>query len=292
VDGTRHPLDGKVAVVTGAGNGLGRAEALALAMAGARVVLNDVAAEPAQAVADEIRAAGGEARVVAGDVAEWSTAERLLEGGIDVLVNNAGFLRDRMIFSMSEQEWDDVIRVHLRGHFVTSRLATAHWRAQSKASNAAVYGRIVNTASEAFLIGSEGQPNYAAAKAGIAALTVATARGCARYGVRANAICPRARTAMTAQVFGAAPDGPDPLAPERVAPLVVYLASPPAERITGQVFVVHGGTVLVMASPRVEKRFDASGDTWTFDDLDHALGTHFTGSARAGFSCEETIALA
>jgi 3-oxoacyl-[acyl-carrier protein] reductase len=306
VDSGTHSLDGKVAVVTGAGNGLGRAEALALAAAGARLVLNDLAAAPDRAaggsavegVAAEIRAGGGEALVVTGDIAEYSTAERLLEaavgtfGTLDVLVNNAGFLRDRMIFSMSEPEWDDVIRVHLRGHFVTSRLATAHWRAQSKARGAPVYGRIVNTASEAFLIGSEGQPNYAAAKAGIAALTVATARGCARYGVRANAICPRARTAMTAGVFGPAPDGADPLAPGRVTPLVVYLASPPADRITGQVFVVHGGTVLVMAPPRVEKRFDASGDTWSLDDLDDALGTHFTGEPRPGFSCEETIALA
>jgi 3-oxoacyl-[acyl-carrier protein] reductase len=198
-----------------------------------------------------------------------------------------------MIFSMSEQEWDQVIRVHLRGHFVTSRLATAHWRAQSKAVARPVYGRIINTASEAFLIGSEGQPNYAAAKAGIAALTLSTARGCVRYGVRANAICPRARTAMTAATFGPAPAGlPDPLAPGNVAPLVVYLASPAAERITGQVFVVHGGMVALLAPPRVEKRFDASGTSWTLDDLDHALGTTFTDEPpRAGFSCEETIAL-
>ena len=294
MDDSTRALDGKVAVVTGAGNGLGRAEALAFAAAGARLVLNDLT-EP-EPVAEQIRDRGGEALVVTGDVAEWSTGERLLAaastlGGLDILVNNAGFLRDRMIFSMSEQEWDQVIRVHLRGHFVTSRLATAHWRARSKAAGGPVYGRIVNTASEAFLIGSEGQPNYAAAKAGIAALTVATARGCQRYGVRANAICPRARTAMTAGVFGPAPDGPDPLSPDHIAPLVVYLASPAAERITGQVFVVHGGTVAVLAPPRVEKRFDASGETWTLDDLDHALGAHFT-ELRAGFSCEETIALA
>ncbi len=169
-----------------------------------------------------------------------------------------------------------------------------------------MYGRIVNTSSEAFLIGSEGQPNYAAAKAGIVALTVATARGCARYGVLANAICPRARTAMTAGVFGPGPIGPgpngsgpdgadaaDPLAPEHVAPLVTYLASPAAARITGQVFVVHGGTVALLAPPRVEKRFDASGTRWTVADLDHALGTHFTDAPpRPGFSCEETIAQA
>ncbi len=150
-------------------------------------------------------------------------------GQLDIVVNNAGVLRDRMVFTMSEQEWDQVIRVHLRGHFVTTRFATAHWRERSKAAGAPVYARIVNTSSEAFLLGSAGQPNYAAAKAGIAALTVTTARSCARYGVRANAICPRARTAMTADLMGAPPDGAvDPLAPRHVAPLVVYLSSPAA----------------------------------------------------------------
>jgi NAD(P)-dependent dehydrogenase (short-subunit alcohol dehydrogenase family) len=295
----RLTLDGKVAVVTGAGTGLGRVEALALARTGARLVLNDLPDSPVQEVADQIRDSISEATVVEGDIGEWSTGERLLDaaltsyGRLDILVNNAGFVRDRMIFSMSEQEWDQVIRVHLRGHFVTSRLASAHWRAQSKAAAGPVYGRIINTASEAFLIGSEGQPNYAAAKAGIAALTLSTARGCVRYGVRANAICPRARTAMTAATFGPAPAGrPDPLAPANVAPLVVYLASPAAERITGQVFVVHGGMVALLAPPRVEKRFDASGSSWTLDDLDHALGTSFTDEPpRAGFSCEETSAL-
>src|SRR5215471_17951108 len=165
MDGTLT-LDGKAAIVTGAGNGLGRAEALALAGAGARIVLNDLA--------DEVVAGGGEAVVSAGDIGEWATGEELVAaalrayGRLDILVNNAGVLRDRMVFTMSADEWDLVLRVHLRGHFVTTRFATAYWREQSKRAGGPVYGRIVNTSSEAFLLGSAGQPNYAAAKAGIA----------------------------------------------------------------------------------------------------------------------------
>ena len=294
-------LDGRVAIVTGAGNGLGRAESLALARAGARLVLNDLPGDAVQAVAAEIGAAGGQAVVVAGDVAEWSTGEQLLAtalsayGRLDIVVNNAGVLRDRMIFTMSEQEWDLVIRVHLRGHFVTTRLATAHWRDQRKAAGGPVYARIVNTSSEAFLLGSIGQPNYAAAKAGIAALTVATARGCSRYGVRANAICPRARTAMTAELMGPAPDGVDPLAPGHVAPLVVYLACPAAETINGEVFVVHGGVAAVMDPPRVRTVFRAGtpDGMWTLDSVHAALGPAFgDGAPSVGFLCEDTIELA
>jgi NAD(P)-dependent dehydrogenase (short-subunit alcohol dehydrogenase family) len=297
-------LDGRVAIVTGAGNGLGRAEALGLAGAGARIVLNDLPGDAVQAVAAEIGAAGGTAVVSTGDVGEWPTGERIMAaalaefGQLDILVNNAGVLRDRMIFSMSEQEWDLVLRVHLRGHFITSRLATAHWRAQSKQAGGPVYARIVNTSSEAFLLGSSGQPNYSAAKAGITALTVTTARSCGRYGVRANAICPRARTAMTAGLMGVAPDaGPDPLAPEYVAPLVTYLASPAAANINGEVFVVHGGVAAVMAPPRVREVFRAgdhgSADgMWTLDSVASALAGFATGPSDAGFACEEANALA
>src|SRR5262249_55626799 len=194
-------LDGRAAIVTGAGNGLGRAEALALAEAGARLVLNDLPGDAVHQVAEEIRAAGGRAAVSAGDVGEWSTGQQLVAaalgayGGVGILVNNAGGLRGRVIFTVSAAGWGLVMRVDLRGHFVTTRFATAHWREQSKRSGGPTYGRIVNTSSEAFLLGSPGQPNYAAAKAGIAALTVTTARSCARYGVLTNAICPRARTA-------------------------------------------------------------------------------------------------
>jgi NAD(P)-dependent dehydrogenase (short-subunit alcohol dehydrogenase family) len=292
-------LDGRVAVVTGAANGLGRAESLALARAGARLVLNDLPSDAIEAVASAITAAGGQAVVAAGDVGEWSTGERLLAtaleayGRLDILVNNAGVLRDRMIFSMSAEEWDTVLRVHLRGHFVTSRFATAYWRDASKQAGGPVYGRIVNTSSEAFLLGSSGQPNYAAAKAGVAALTVTTARSCARYGVRANAICPRARTAMTADLMGPPPSSGavDPLAPEHVAPLVVYLASPAAEAINGEVFVVHGGVAAVMEPPRVGAAFrsDAPDGMWTLESVGRALAGWSSGT---GFMCEDTLALA
>jgi NAD(P)-dependent dehydrogenase (short-subunit alcohol dehydrogenase family) len=297
-------LDGRTAIVTGAGQGLGRAEAMALAAAGANVVINDLDGNVVGSVAAEIRAAGGTASVSAGDIGEWSTAQALLDtalrdyGQLDILVNNAGVLRDRMIFSMSPEEWDLVLRTHLRGHFLTSRLATAHWREQSKQAGGPVYARIVNTSSEAFLLGSPGQPNYSAAKAGITALTVVIARSCARYGVRANAICPRARTAMTADLMGEAPPaGPDPLAPEYVAPLVTYLSSPAAEAINGEVFVVHGGVAAVMAPPRMATTFHArqhgSADgMWTLDAVAGALAGFATAPSGAGFASEDSLALA
>jgi NAD(P)-dependent dehydrogenase (short-subunit alcohol dehydrogenase family) len=293
-------LDGRVAIVTGAGQGLGAAEASALAAAGARVVLNDLPGPALEEAAERIRSSGGEAVTCPGDVASWDIGAALVRtavdtfGGLDILVNNAGVLRDRMIFSMSEAEWDTVIRVHLRGHFVTTRFATAHWREQSKINNSPVYARIVNTSSEAFLLGSAGQPNYAAAKGGITALTLATARGCARYGVRANVICPRARTAMTGSLMGPPPDdGTDPLSATRVAPLVVWLAGPAAERVTGEVFVVHGDVVALLAPPTVRHAFHAAGDEWTLDELDATLATVFTEEPpRPGFVCEQTLPLA
>jgi 3-oxoacyl-[acyl-carrier protein] reductase len=296
-------LTGRVAIVTGAGNGLGRAESAALARAGALLVLNDLPGDAVTEAAERIRAAGGQAVVAAGDIGDWETGQRLVStavgeyGRLDILVNNAGVLRDRMIFTMSAQEWDLVMRVHLRGHFVTTHFATAHWREASKQAGGPVYARIVNTSSEAFLLGSPGQPNYAAAKAGIAALTVATARGCARYGVRANAICPRARTAMLGDLVGPPPeDGPDPLAPEHVTPLVTYLVSPAAERINGEVFVVHGGVAAVLSPPSIRAVFRAGtpDGMWTLPAVRDALAGEFADSSpdSPGFACMETMALA
>jgi NAD(P)-dependent dehydrogenase (short-subunit alcohol dehydrogenase family) len=291
------PLEGLSAVVTGAGRGLGRAEALELARLGAAVVVNDfgqpgrdgsgqASAGPAEQVAAEIREAGGKALSHTGDVADFQQARELVGsaiaefGKLDILVNNAGILRDRMVFSMSEDEWDSVIRVHLKGHFNTTRFAAAHWRERSKAAGGPVYGRIVNTSSEAFLAGSAGQPNYAAAKGGIVGLTTSTALALARYGVTANAICPRARTRMTEDVFAGfeqPAEGLDPLAPEHVAPLVGYLASPAAARVNGQLLVVHGGMVALIERPRVQARFDSQQDAFTYDELDAVLTEHYAG---------------
>jgi 3-oxoacyl-[acyl-carrier protein] reductase len=290
-------LDGRTAIVTGAAAGLGRAEALALAGAGAALVVNDVAGTGS--VVSEIEAAGGKALAVAGDVSERSTADALIAaavehfGGLDILVNNAGVLRDKMVFGMSDEDWDLVLKVHLRGHFLLSRGAAAYWRDNAKASGAPVYGRVVNTASEAFLVGSPGQANYAAAKAGIAALTVSTARGLARYGVRANAICPRARTAMTEDVFGDGPaEGVDPLSVEHVAPFVAFLASPAAEAINGQVFVVHGGMVALLRPPSVEQRFDTVNGFWTAEELETGVGAYFAGrDPQRMFASQEILSL-
>ncbi|EME14664.1 SDR family NAD(P)-dependent oxidoreductase [Rhodococcus triatomae] len=276
---TVRPLHGRTAIVTGASEGLGRAEALALARAGADLVIN-ARGERLHDVADEIRRLGGSVVTCVGDIGEQATADRLVAlaierfGRLDVLVNNAGIIRDRMVFTMSAAEWDEVVRVNLRGTFLTTRAATDHWRRLAKASGGPVYARIVNTASEAYASGPPGAANYAASKAGVVALTMSTARGCASFGLRANAICPRARTAMTGGVFGPAPaDGTDPLSAEHVAPLVVYLASPVAEHVTGRVLVAYGDRIDVMTAPAVAASL-RSQSRWDQDELHAVLGAH------------------
>lgn len=274
-------------MVTGAAAGLGRAEAIGLARSGATVVVNDMAqALEASDVLDEIAAAGSKAVAVAGDVSDRATADEMVScaeslGGLHVVVNNAGITRDRMLFNMTDEDWDAVIAVHLRGHFLLTRNAAAYWRNQAKDSGGTVYGRIINTSSEAGLMGPVGQANYGAAKAGITALTLTAARGLGRYGVRANAICPRARTAMTADVFGAAPELPageiDPLSPEHVVTLVRFLAAPASEGVNGQVFVVYGPTVTLVAAPLAEHRFHADGAAWDPDALSDSIRDYFDG---------------
>ncbi|MFL6060516.1 MAG: 3-oxoacyl-ACP reductase [Marmoricola sp.] len=291
-------LDGRVAIVTGAGAGLGRAEAVALAKAGAAVVINDLPGAGDEA-AEEIRSLGGTASVVAGDVGERATADAMIEaavklGGLDVVVNNAGITRDKMIFNMTDEEFDLVTKIHLRGHFLLSRNAAAYWREKHKESGEQVYGSIINTASEASLSGSPGQPNYAAAKAGITALTLSSARSLGRMGVRANAIAPRARTAMTAAVFGEDTSGKalDPYSAEHVAPLVAYLASPAAANITGQLFVVYGGMVALIGAPVVEHRIDTTGEAFDLAELDQTLGGYFADrDPSVGFAADSVMQL-
>ena len=285
-------LSGHVAVVTGAAAGLGRAEAIGLVRAGAVVVVNDMApALDKSDVLDEIAVAGSKGVAVAGVISERATAGELVEtadklGGLNIVVNNAGITRDRVLFNMTDEEWDAVIAVHLRGHFLLTRNAATYWRSKAKQAgvggeNGTVYGRIINTSSEAGLFGPVGQPNYGAAKAGITALTVSAARALGRFGVRANAIAPRARTAMTAGVFGDAPELPegavDPLSPEHVVNLVRFLASPASDGVNGQLFIVYGPTVTLIAAPTAEAQFSAESDAWDPADLSDTLQGYFAG---------------
>ncbi|WP_299562268.1 3-oxoacyl-ACP reductase [uncultured Mycolicibacterium sp.] len=296
-----NDLSGLVAVVTGAAAGLGRAEAIGLARAGASVVVNDIApALERSDVLDEIAAAGVKGVAVAGDISERSTADELVAaadrlGGLGIVVNNAGITRDKMLFNLTDEDWDAVIAVHLRGHFLLTRNAAAYWRAKAKASaDGKVYGRIINTSSEAGLSGPVGQANYGAAKAGITALTLTAARALERYGVRANAIAPRARTAMTAGVFGEAPELPegtvDPLSPEHVVKLVRFLAAPASERVNGQLFIVYGPHVVLMNAPTVERHFRAPAEAWEPDQLSTTLQEYFADrDPERGFSASVVL---
>jgi 3-oxoacyl-[acyl-carrier protein] reductase len=287
-------LDGKVAIVTGAARGLGRTHALQLASQGARVVVNDLGGgadgtghdeEPARAVCEEIAKMGGEAVPHFGDVANWDDAKGLIQtaldqfGDLNILVNNAGFLRDALLFSMTEEDFDSVVRVHLKGHFCTMRHASQYWRETSKAKGAPLYGRLISTASESYLFGPPGQPNYSAAKAGIVAMTMGAAQLLLKYGVTANVFVPRARTRMTevgpvAAMFAKPEEGFDAFAPENTSPLIGYLASPDAERISGHVFIIWNREVKVVSRPGIDAIFN-SDDRWTQSSLHHHLGPHF-----------------
>ncbi|HVF52901.1 MAG TPA: SDR family oxidoreductase [Actinomycetota bacterium] len=256
-------LEGKVAIVTGAGRGIGRDHALALSAAGAKIVVNDLGGSaagegadktPAQTVADEIKSAGGEATANYDNVADFQGAENLVKqavgdfGRLDILINNAGILRDRMLVNLSEDEWDAVINVHLKGHFAPTRHAAAYWREQSKAGNE-VKGRVINTSSPSGVFGNVGQTNYGAAKAGIAAFTIISALELGRYGVTVNCLAPNARTRMTEATFGEMPvpeGGFDAMDPSNISPVVVALCADEAQDITGQCFFIYGGMINIL----------------------------------------------
>jgi NAD(P)-dependent dehydrogenase (short-subunit alcohol dehydrogenase family) len=281
---TNGLCDGRVVIVTGAGGGLGRAHALAFAAEGASVVVNDYGVQldgtpgdsaAAQQVVEEIRAAGGTAVANGADVADWEQAEAMIAqavdvfGHLDVVVNNAGFLRDRMLTNLGEDEWDAVIRVHLKGHFAPLRHAAQYWRAESKAGRQR-QARIINTSSGAGLQGSVGQGNYSAAKGGIATMTLVAAAEMGRFGVTVNAIAPSARTRMTEGVFAdmmAAPDGGfDAMAPENVSPLLVWLGSMESDAVTGRVFELEGGKIAVADGWRHGEPVD-KGARWEPSEL-------------------------
>ena len=280
--------EGRVALVTGAGRGIGREHALELARQGAKVVVNDLGVSnhgegesegPAHDVVAAIRDMGGEAVANGADVADWKQTEALVQqaidefGRLDVVVNNAGFVRDRMFVSCSEEEWDAVIRVHLKGHFCVARHAAAYWRGQVKAGEQ-VDARIINTSSGAGVLGSVGQSSYSAAKAGIATLTLVQAAELGRYGITSNAICPIARTRMTEGAFGDAMKAPeegfDENDPANVSPFVAWLASTQSSSVTGRVWEVFGGTVTVFDGYRREQSVDI-GKRWDAAELGPAV---------------------
>jgi NAD(P)-dependent dehydrogenase (short-subunit alcohol dehydrogenase family) len=285
-------FDGKVAVVTGAGRGIGRSEALLLAREGAKVVVNDLGGSgagegsdqtPAQQVVDEIKGAGGDAAANYDDCSSWSGAEGMVNqaietfGGLDVLICNAGILRDKMSFNMSEEEFDSVIRVHLKGHFAPSHFAGAYWRQKAKDTGEPTNASIVMTSSEAGLYGNAGQVNYAAAKAGIASMTIVLARELERSGVRVNAIAPVAATRLLGTVGAGEELANDPnMSPENPAAGAVWLASPLAAGITGQVLKIMGGYAQILRgwSPANEIGTD---EIWTIEALDKGRAALFAG---------------
>ncbi|HEU5301113.1 MAG TPA: SDR family NAD(P)-dependent oxidoreductase [Acidimicrobiia bacterium] len=272
------PLAGRVAIVTGAGRGLGRAHALALAAAGAAIVVNNRSSDAAHSVVAEITGTGGRAVAHVGDVADWSSAEGLVEqavaefGDLHILVNNAGITRDRMSFKMSEAEWDEVIRTNLTGHFAPSRFVGAFWREHGVADGR----RIVNTVSEGGLFPAQGHANYSASKAGILGLTLELAAELARYGATVNAVAMRARTRMTegVEMFAAPVEGPDPYDPAHAAKAVAWLCSDDAADVTGQVLLVVGWKVSVVGPLAVTSRVELPPD-WSPTDLTDARASLF-----------------
>jgi NAD(P)-dependent dehydrogenase (short-subunit alcohol dehydrogenase family) len=290
-------LAGKVAIVTGAGRGIGRSHALALADAGAKVVVNDLGGSlagegsdltPAQQVVSEIEAAGGDAVADGENVADFAGAERLVRhaldalGRLDILVNNAGILRDRMLVNMTEEEWDAVIAVHLKGHFAPTRHAAAHWRERSKAGDE-VRARVINTSSPSGVFGNVGQANYGAAKSGIAGFTLIAAQELARYGVTVNCLAPNARTRMTEETFdlGAPAGGFDPLDPANISSVVVALCSDEAQGITGQCFHIWGGAVNALQGWTGGELFQAD-ERWEADALLEALRERYPDGVAPG----------
>jgi NAD(P)-dependent dehydrogenase (short-subunit alcohol dehydrogenase family) len=270
--------DGRVAIVTGAAAGIGRSHALALAASGAKVIVNDVA--PVDDVIAAIEAAGGTAAADSSDISTDAGAKALIDRALadfdrlDVLVNNAGILRDRVLVTMSEAEWDAVIAVHLKGTFGPSRHAALYWREQSK-SGAPVDARIINTTSASGVFGNVGQSNYGAAKAGIAAFTIITAMELDRYGVTVNAVAPRALTSMTEtlpryQQMAAEPGGAERISPDHISPVVVWLAGPSSRGVTGRVFGIAGTTISVYEGWHNGPTVDQP-QMWTDDELDAVL---------------------
>jgi NAD(P)-dependent dehydrogenase (short-subunit alcohol dehydrogenase family) len=279
----RGELDARVAIVTGAGRGLGRCHALELAVHGAHVVVNDVD-ESAETVAQEIREGGGEASAWVGTCTEWPLAEGLIRfaidryGDLNCLVNNAGILRDRTVFNMSEQEWDAVVAVHGKGHFAPTHFACAYWRQRAKASGANVLGRVINTTSRSGLYGAAGQSNYAFAKSGIVGFSLAVAREMERYGITSNAIAPVARTRLTEGTFGelALEGAFDRWDAANVSPLVAFLASDAAADITGQVFILFGGDIELVEQFHPANSLTKQG-RWTLGELVEAKERLFSG---------------
>jgi 3-oxoacyl-[acyl-carrier protein] reductase len=266
-------VDGKIAIVTGAGRGIGAGHARLLAAEGASVVVNDLDAEAAALVVDEITAAGGTALASTENVATWAGGDALVQhaidtfGRVDVLVNNAGILRDAMSFNITEAEWDSVLDVHLKGHMSTSRAVAAYWRERGKGGDE-VSGRIVNTTSESGLFGQAGQINYSTAKAGIVSMSIVLARELKKYDVTVNVVCPRALTRMTETVPYAAEymTGPE-WSPDNIAPMVCFLASDDAADISGQVFVVWGTRVHLMQGWHKVATLDRMDGRWAPDEL-------------------------